>query len=50
MSEPSMISASTRFLAQPSEIMPTRNRPAPGGFVPAGGFSLEFIFVTVGGG
>ncbi len=39
-SEPSMISASTRFLAQPSEIMPTRK----------GVFSLEFFFVTAGGG
>src|ERR1039458_8929122 len=34
-SEPSMISASTRFLAQPREISPTRN-----------GRSLEIFFVT----
>src|SRR5688572_21489418 len=35
MSEPSMISASTRFLAQPSEISPTCN-----------GRSLDFSLVT----
>ncbi len=36
-SEPSMISASTRFLAQPSEIRPTRNGPFAGRSSPAGG-------------
>ncbi len=41
--EPSMISASTRFLAQPSEIMPTRSGPLPCGL------ELEFFFVTEAG-
>jgi len=47
ISEPSMISASTRFFAQPREIKPTRTGVAEGdgGGVPAAGDFGDFSFI-----